>query len=396
MTTFTDRWRQLNWDDIALRINSKTPVDVERALNARHLTRDDLMALLSPAASAYLESMAQRAQRLTRQRFGNTVSFYVPLYLSNLCANDCTYCGFSMSNRIKRKTLNEEEIARECAAIREMGFEHLLLVTGEHQGKVGMDYFRQHLPAIRRQFASLQMEVQPLSQDEYAELKTLGLDGVMVYQETYHEATYARLKGNGDIVNVTYDVHLGELRTPEDVTGAADLKAGDYVGVSAELKGTWATREEFVAACRPVIEAVRATGVRDPYISLYMRESRDTETPLYSLTVEGSYQADMTAEQLAQCVTERIYVDDAGYYMDAEELAGWQSEQSSAARDAELEALEAEWQARLDEAEAAAEQARAEAEERVAQVQAEADERVAQAQADADSRVAEAQANAAA
>ena len=215
-----------------------------------------------------------------------------------------------------------------------------------------------------------------------------------VEQELY-EATYARLKGNGDIVNVTYDVHLGELRTPEDVTGAADLKAGDYVGVSAELKGTWATREEFVAACRPVIEAVRATGVRDPYISLYMRESRDTETPLYSLAVEGSYQADMTAEQLAQCVTERIYVDDAGYYMDAEELAGWQSEQSSAARDAELEALEAEWQARLDEAEAAAEQARAEAEERVAQAQAEADERVAQAQADADSRVAEAQANAA-
>ena len=189
-----------------------------------------------------------------------------------------------------------------------------------------------------------------------------------VEQELY-EATYARLKGNGDIVNVTYDVHLGELRTPEDVTGAADLKAGDYVGVSAELKGTWATREEFVAACRPVIEAVRATGVRDPYISLYMRESRDTETPLYSLAVEGSYQADMTAEQLAQCVTERIYVDDAGYYMDAEELAGWQSEQSSAARDAELEALEAEWQARLDEAEAAAEQARAEAEERVAQAQ---------------------------
>ena len=216
-----------------------------------------------------------------------------------------------------------------------------------------------------------------------------------VEQELY-EATYARLKGNGDIVNVTYDVHLGELRTPEDVTGAADLMAGDYVGVSAELKGTWATREEFVAACRPVIEAVRATGVRDPYISLYMRESRDTEIPLYSLAVEGSYQADMTAEQLAQCVTERIYVDDAGYYMDAEELAGWQSEQSSAARDAELEALEAEWQARLDEAEAAAEQARAEAEERVAQVQAEADERVAQAQADADSRVAEAQANAAA
>ena len=146
------------------------------------------MALLSPAAADYLEPLAQRAQRLTRQRFGNTVSFYVPLYLSNLCANDCTYCGFSMSNRIKRKTLDEAEITRECAAIRELGFEHLLLVTGEHQSKVGMDYFRRHLPDIRRQFASLQMEVQPLATEEYAELKRLGLDGVMVYQESYHEA----------------------------------------------------------------------------------------------------------------------------------------------------------------------------------------------------------------
>lgn len=48
MSTFTERWRQLNWDDIALRINSKTAADVERALHARHLTREDLMALLSP------------------------------------------------------------------------------------------------------------------------------------------------------------------------------------------------------------------------------------------------------------------------------------------------------------------------------------------------------------
>lgn len=78
-----------------------------------------------------------------------------------------------------------------------LGFEHLLLVTGEHQGKVGMDYFRQHLPAIRSQFASLHMEVQPLATEEYAELKTTGLDGVMVYQETYHESMYAKhhLKG---------------------------------------------------------------------------------------------------------------------------------------------------------------------------------------------------------
>ena len=74
MSTFVERWRQLNWDEIRLRINSKKPADVERALHARHPTREDMMALLSPAASAYLEPMAQRAQQLTRQRFGNTAN----------------------------------------------------------------------------------------------------------------------------------------------------------------------------------------------------------------------------------------------------------------------------------------------------------------------------------
>ncbi len=232
MKTFSDRWRQLEWDDIRLRINSKTAADVERALAAKQLTRDDMMALLSPAAANYLEPLAQRAQRLTRQRFGNTVSFYVPLYLSNLCANDCTYCGFSMSNRIKRKTLDAAEIARECAAIRNLGFEHLLLVTGEHQGKVGMDYFRQHLPAIRSQFASLHMEVQPLATEEYAELKTLGLDGVMVYQETYHESMYAQhhLKGKKQDF-------FWRLDTP-DRLGAAGI---DKIGLGAliGLSDSW-------------------------------------------------------------------------------------------------------------------------------------------------------------
>lgn len=240
MNTFTDRWRQLDWDDIGLRINSKTPADVERALNARQPTREDMMALLSPAASRYLEPMAQRAKRLTRQRFGNTVSFYVPLYLSNLCANDCTYCGFSMSNHIKRKTLDENEIARECAAIRAMGFEHLLLVTGEHQTKVGMDYFRRHIPAIRRQFASLQMEVQPLSEAQYGELKTLGLDGVLVYQETYHEAVYARhhLKGKKQDF-------FWRLETPDRLGRAGIDKIG--LGALTGLSDNWRVDNFMVA-----------------------------------------------------------------------------------------------------------------------------------------------------
>ena len=74
MKTFSDRWRQLEWDDIRLRINSKTAADVERALAAKQLTRDDMMALLSPAAANYLEPLAQCALRQYRQLLRAAVS----------------------------------------------------------------------------------------------------------------------------------------------------------------------------------------------------------------------------------------------------------------------------------------------------------------------------------
>ncbi|MBS9434429.1 2-iminoacetate synthase ThiH [Photorhabdus hainanensis] len=237
---FSYRWQQLDWDDITLRINSKTAQDVERALSSNKLNLDDFMALLSPAAKSYIEPLAQRAQKLTRQRFGNTVGFYVPLYLSNLCANDCTYCGFSMNNRIKRKTLNKDEIIAECEAIKALGFDNLLLVTGEHQGKVGMDYFRSYLPLIREYFSSIMMEVQPMTQEEYSELKTLGLDGVMVYQETYHEPAYLlhHLRGK------KRDFHW-RLQTPDRLGRAKIDKIG--LGALIGLSNHWRTDCYMVA-----------------------------------------------------------------------------------------------------------------------------------------------------
>nr|WP_240185770.1 2-iminoacetate synthase ThiH [Aeromonas salmonicida] len=238
--SFISRWRELEWDDIGMQIRAKTTRDVERALASPRRTLADFMALISPPAEAYLPQIAQLAESLTRQRFGNTVGFYVPLYLSNLCANDCSYCGFSMSNRLKRKTLDAEEIERECLAIKARGFDSVLLVTGEHESKVGMAYFREHLPQIRRHFSTLAMEVQPLSQADYAELKTLGLDAVMVYQETYHAPSYARhhLRGNKQDID-------WRLATPERLGRAGIDKIG--LGALIGLSSDWRADSYFVA-----------------------------------------------------------------------------------------------------------------------------------------------------
>ncbi len=191
--SFTALWRQHDFAAVAARIAGRGPADVRRALDRarRGLSLEDFGALLSPAAVPFLEEMAQLSHELTVERFGRTMQLYAPLYLSNVCANVCTYCGFSAQNRIARKVLTEEEIIREAEALRLLGFDHVLLVTGE-SGRVGSAYLARALRLLRPFFSSLAIEVQPLAEAEYSALAADGLSAVLVYQETYDPAVYPR------------------------------------------------------------------------------------------------------------------------------------------------------------------------------------------------------------
>lgn len=208
---FEQQLASQEWPQIRARIESITPERVEQALHkSGKRSPEDFLALISPAAEPYLEQMAQLAQKLTRQRFGNTVSLYIPLYLSNLCSNSCTYCGFSMENRLRRRTLNLEEIEAELKAIKQKGYDNILLVTGEHNAHVGMEYFSRVIPLVRRYFNSVAIEVQPLEQHEYAELKLLGVNAVYVYQETYNRETYSQHHKRGKKRDYSYRLGTAE------------------------------------------------------------------------------------------------------------------------------------------------------------------------------------------
>ena len=113
--SFYDVIRTYRWEEIAGEIGRRSRPDVERALAARSPGLDDLLSLLSPAAGPFLEAMAQRAHRLTVQRFGRVMGMFAPLYLSNVCTNRCVYCGFNAANVVARVTLTPEEAEREGA-----------------------------------------------------------------------------------------------------------------------------------------------------------------------------------------------------------------------------------------------------------------------------------------
>lgn len=188
---FSDYIANISWADTVSAIYAKTSSDVERALTKDRLDVDDFMALISPAAEPYLEQMAQLSRKYTLERFGKTISMFVPLYITNSCSNSCVYCGFHVSNPMKRTILTEEEIVNEYKAIKKLApFENLLLVTGENPAKAGVPYIARALDLARPYFSNLKIEVMPLKAEEYAELTKHGLNGVICFQETYNRDRY--------------------------------------------------------------------------------------------------------------------------------------------------------------------------------------------------------------
>ena len=188
---FSDELSKWNWDEVTARIASKTEADVVIALGKSRLSIDDFMALVSPAAAPFLEEMARLSQFYTQQRFGKTISKYIPMYLTNSCTNSCVYCGFNRHNQFPRVILTPEQIEAECRAIRELGpFENLLLVTGENPRLAGTDYLENALRICRPYFNNLTIEVLPLPEEDYRRLTHSGLNGVVCFQETYHRERY--------------------------------------------------------------------------------------------------------------------------------------------------------------------------------------------------------------
>lgn len=183
--------------DFERAFKEKTREDVERALSKTHLNEDDLLALLSPAAGAYLEQMAQIAHQSALQHFGRTVVLYTPLYIANYCNNYCTYCSFSMANKIERVKLNMAQIEAECKVMYEQGFRHTVVLTGEDRERTPVAYIEEALKVMRKYFDSIALEVYPMEQDEYHRLYLAGADSFSMYQEVYNEACYKKVHPKG-------------------------------------------------------------------------------------------------------------------------------------------------------------------------------------------------------
>ena len=206
------------------------PADVDAAIVREECSVADLAALLSPHARPRLESMAREAQHLTRWHFGRTIGLYAPIYLSNVCAADCLYCGFAArsGNTEQRITLDPGAIRAECASLSSHGFESVLLLTGEAPDVATIDYVAEAVSIASEYFSSVSVEMYAMDLDEYTRLCEAGLEGVTLYMETYDRETYARVHQAG--VKKDYEHRLNALERAGRA-GAWKLNLGVLLGL---------------------------------------------------------------------------------------------------------------------------------------------------------------------
>ena len=188
---FSEYLEKISWEDTTERIAAKTEADVRRALGKSRCDVEDFMALISPAAEPHIEQMAQLSKHYTEERFGRTMSMFIPLYITNSCTNGCIYCAFHRQNPMSRVILTPAQIEDEFRAIKRLApFENILIVTGENPAKAGTPYLCEAVSIAKRHFSNVKIEVQPLSAEDYRELTHHGMNGVICFQETYHKANY--------------------------------------------------------------------------------------------------------------------------------------------------------------------------------------------------------------
>ncbi len=219
--SFVQEFDRLPLTDLVRRAHECEAASARESLLRSRLALTDFAQLISPAGAEVLETMARRSQQLTRQRFGNVIRLFAPLYLSNECINNCRYCGFSRDNPILRVTLSVAEVRREAEALASQGFRNILMVSGEHPKFVSNSYLEDCVRAAREIVPSVSLEVGPMETAEYAPLVQAGADGLVVYQETYDRNIYDQMHTAGPKRDFNW-----RLLTPERAYAAGFRRLG--------------------------------------------------------------------------------------------------------------------------------------------------------------------------
>lgn len=177
-----------------------------KARALKRLSLEETAVLLRVSQQEQLVQVFSAASYVKDQIYGRRVVLFVPLYISNICANACLYCAFKSDNPlVERKALTAQEIKEQVAWLLGRGHKRILAVAGESgaQGKSAIEYYVESVRAIYsvsvggNRIRRVNINCAPLRSEEFRQLKEAGIGTYQLFQETYHEATYRRVHPRG-------------------------------------------------------------------------------------------------------------------------------------------------------------------------------------------------------
>jgi len=206
-----------------------------KARELKGLNEDDVSKLLRVKDTEYIENILNTADFAKSEIYGKRLVLFAPLYISNLCNNECLYCGFRKSNKgISRKTLSMQEIARDTEALINEGHKRILLVSGEGMGESALNYTLKAIDKIysvkneKGDIRRINVNIAPVGVDGFKKLKNAGIGTYQLFQETYHYETFKKMHPSGKKSN--YLNHLGAMDEAME-GGVDDVGIGTLFGL---------------------------------------------------------------------------------------------------------------------------------------------------------------------
>lgn len=179
---------------------------LHKARELKGLSMDDVAALCHIVTPSLTEELFDTARRVKEDIYGHRMVLFAPLYISNVCGNECTYCAFRSSNKaLKRTALDMDGIKRDTSELIRQGHKRLLMVAGEGYAasRGGFQYILDAIAAVydvteaNGNIRRININLAPLDVEKFRLLKAADIGTYQLFQETYHRDTYAAVHLSG-------------------------------------------------------------------------------------------------------------------------------------------------------------------------------------------------------
>jgi len=209
---------------------------LSHALEMKGISAAETERLLMVEDEEQIDAICRAANRIKTEIYGQRLVLFAPLYVSNLCRNDCLYCAFRKTNTaISRRTLNQDEIRRETENLVSKGHKRVLLVSGEGLGESALDYSIRAIGTIydvkigNGEIRRININIAPLPVEGFRRLKDAKIGTYQLFQETYHYDTYKKMHRSGP--KADYVNHLTAMDRAMEA-GIDDVGVGVLFGLA--------------------------------------------------------------------------------------------------------------------------------------------------------------------